>query len=71
MNPLEEFLDHSTALALLAAVLVNGGARGDGGTLVDLLLAGLVRERQIAAPTRLAAAAAHQAAPTGAPASPT
>lgn len=33
---------------LVPDVLVNGGAKGEGGTLVDVLLAGLVRERHVA-----------------------
>jgi uncharacterized membrane protein YqiK len=33
---------------LVPDVLVNGGAKGEAGTLVDVLLAGLVRERHMA-----------------------
>ncbi len=48
----------SGGVRLVPDVLVNGGSRGDAGTLVDVLLAGLVRERHAAATVHVDAAAA-------------
>ena len=46
MDLLSTALGHSATILVIVAVLVNGGgAKDGGGTLVDVLLAGLVKDR--------------------------